>query len=228
VVGLLLAAVVVALAEMQTWTFQKSGKTIEGEVIDFAGDAVTMKLPDGKTFTVPIAYLTESNRVTLAAERSKQWKEVEVVRLEGAISAGRYKKCTVKGEGVSGAALIQFLPSPVEAILVNRNQQAARIADLSYRIQNWDRAVRRADAVTPTGAVGDPGYVDAVMAQRGSVNLAYENLEDAKAALTKFQAAYADYLDTTKAATIVKIRRTGLLYGGEPVWECPDPRKPQR
>ena len=92
VIGLLLVATTVAVAEMLTWTFQKSGKTMQGEVVGFAGDTVTMKLPDGKTISVPIAYLVESNRVDLAAERVKQWKEVEVVKLEGVTSAGRYRR----------------------------------------------------------------------------------------------------------------------------------------
>ena len=101
-IGLLVTATAVAVAEMRTWTFEESGKTVQGEVLGFAGTAVTLKGADGKTFSVPIAYLTESNRTYLAAERAKQWKEVEVFKLEGEESGGRYKKCTVHGQGVNG------------------------------------------------------------------------------------------------------------------------------
>jgi hypothetical protein len=187
-----------------------------------------MKLPDGKTVSVPIVYLVESNRTDLAAERARQWKEVEVVELKGVMSAGRYKKCTMQGKEVSGEVLIQLLPASVEAILNSRNQQAAQIADLSDRIENRGRAVRRADAVTPVGAGGDPASVDAVMAQRNQVNLAIVDLDDANANLVKLQAAYADYIDKTRTARTLKMKNTGFVYQGLPVWECADPRKPQK
>src|SRR3974390_2373043 len=110
IIGMLLAATVVARAEMRTWTFEESGKTIQGEVVGFAGEAVTLKGDDGKTRFVPIAYLTASDRSFLVAERAKQWKEVEVVKLESEESGRRYKKCSVRGQGVNGEILIERLP----------------------------------------------------------------------------------------------------------------------
>lgn len=229
VVGLLLAVTSLAAAEMRTWTFEKNGKTIEGEVVSLSGSAVNLKRPDGKMVSVPIAYLTESNRLDLAAEGAALWKEVEVVKLEGTVSTGgRYKKCAVKGKEVSGTIVIELLPPPVEVILNNRNQQASQIADLADRIENKDRAVARADAVTPTGAGGDAAYVNAVMAQRAQVNLAIVDLAQAKADLAKLETAYADYIDQTRAATIVKVKNTGIVYMGSAVWECFDPRKQQQ
>ena len=71
-IGLLVAVATVAMAEMRTWTFEKSGKTIEGEVVGFSGEAVNLKRADGKTYSVPIAYLIASNRIDLVAERAKQ------------------------------------------------------------------------------------------------------------------------------------------------------------
>jgi hypothetical protein len=227
-IGLLLAATSVAMAGMQTWTFEKSGTTMKAEVVGFAGNTVTMKRADGKTFSVPIAYLTESNRVELATQKEKQWKEVEIVKLEGLKSAGRYKKCTVRGMGVNGEVLIQLLPASVEAVLNNQNQQAAQIADLSDRIENRDRAVQRADAVTPVYAGGDASYVDAVMAQRSQVNLAIVDVKQAKEDLVNLQEALTEYIDKTKTARTVKMKNTGFVYRGVPVWECADPRKPQQ
>jgi hypothetical protein len=89
IIGLLLTATAVAGAEMRTWTFSESGKTVQGEVLGFTGDAVTLKRVDAKTFSVPIAYLTETDRVFLVAARAQQWKEFEVLKLEGEESAGR-------------------------------------------------------------------------------------------------------------------------------------------
>jgi hypothetical protein len=225
VLGLLLAVSAVAVAEMRTWTFEKSGKTIQGEVVGFSGDAVNLRLADGKTYSVPVAYLTASNRMDLAAERANQWKEVEVVRLQGATSAGRYKRCTVQGKEVSGEILIDLLPPSVEAILNHRNQQAAQIADLAARVENRDREVQREDAITPRAEGPDADYVNALIAQRAAVNLAITNVAEAKTNLAKLQAAYADELARTRAATTVKMRKTALVYEGLPVWECLDPRK---
>ncbi len=225
VIGLLLTVTAVAVAEMRTWTFEKSGKTMQGEVVGFVGNSVTMKLPDGKSFAVPIAYLTESNRVYLAAEQAKEWKEVEVIKLEGAVSAGGYyKKCTVKGEQVNGDILIQLLPPSVEAILKSRNQQAVQLAELQSSVESGRRELRRAEAVVH----------DANMAAAyGPVFTNYVKhgprvqIEEAEANLAKQQAAYADTLEKTRAATIVKIKLTGVVYQGAPVWSCASPRQAQ-
>jgi hypothetical protein len=223
VIGLLLAVTAVAVAEMRTWTFQKSGKTMQGEVVAFAGDTVTMNLPDGKAFSVPIAYLIESNRTDLAAERAKQWKQVEIVTLEGSMSAGRYKKCIVQGSGVGREILIQLLPASVETVLNSRNEQAAKIAALSDRIGTGERAAQQAHALIPVGT-RDPAYDD----QRAQVSQADIDLATAKSDLQDLRVAYTDAVNKTRAATIVKIKNIGLVYQGLPVWECADPRKPQK
>ena len=226
--GLLLAATAVAPAEMRTWTFEESGKTIEGEVLSFAGDAVILKGANGKTFSVPIAYLTASNRVFLAAERTKQWKEVEVVKLEGDESGGRYKKCTVRGPGVSGEILIERLPATVEAVLNARNQQAAPITVLSNRIKYDTQAAQQAKASVPAGASPRGRYGQAVRVERAEVKLANQDLKSAKTNLAQLQKSYDAYVDKTKSQTLVRMRNTGMFYKGLAVWECFDSRKPQQ
>jgi hypothetical protein len=227
-IGLLLTATVVAGAEMRTWTFEESGKTVQGAVLGFTGDAVTLRRPDGKTFSVSIAYLTQTDRVILVAERAKQWKEVEVVKLEGEESAGRYKKCTVRGQGVSGEILIQRLPPPVEAILNARNQQAAPIAVLSNRIKFDTQAAQQAKASVPAGASPYGRYGQAVRVERAEVKLANQDMKSAKANLAQLQKSYDDYVEKTKSQTIVKMRNTGVVYKALAAWECFDPRKPQQ
>jgi hypothetical protein len=227
VIGLLVTATAVAVAEMRTWTFEESGKTVQGEVLGFARTAVTLKGADGKTFSVPIAYLTASNRTYLAAERAKQWKEVEVFRLDGEESGGRYKKCTVHGEGVNGQILIQSLPSAVEAILNARNQRAAPIAALSQQIKNENQAVQQAKASIPTGSSGYGPYRQAVRVERAEVDMAAKGLKSARTNLANLQKSYDDYVEKTKSQTMVKMRNTGVLYKGLAMWECFDPRKPQ-
>jgi hypothetical protein len=220
---------VALFAAAQTRTFVlKSGAQMEGEVVSVSADTVTIKKSsDGKIYSLPLAYLSDSNRLELAAERARQWQPVEVIRLEGSASAGRYKRCLVHGTNMAEVILVQLLPPSVETILNNRNQQAAQIAELSNRIESRDWAVQRADAATPTIATGDSDYINYVMAQRARVNPAIVDLNQAKSNLSKMQQSYSDYLDSTRSDTILQMKNTGLVYQGLQVWECFDPRKPQ-
>ena len=227
VLGLLLAATTVAVAEMRTWTFEQSSKTMEGEVVAFAGSAVTLKGADGKTVSVPIAYLIQSDRSYLAAERSKQWKEVEVVKLNGSESGGRYKKCTVKGKDVNGEIFIERLPPSVEAILKDRNLQAAPITNLSAQIASQTSAVQDAKASMPTRTTGSRGYQRVVRAERAQINREAKSVKDLQAELAHLEKAYDDSVQKTRAQTMVKMKNTGGVYKALPLWECLDPRKPQ-
>jgi hypothetical protein len=228
IIGLLLTATAVAGAEMRTWTFSESGKTVQGEVLGFTGDAVNLKRVDGKTFSVPIAYLTETDRVFLVAARALQWKDVEVLKIEGEESAGRYKKCTVHGQGVNGDILVQRLPAAVEAILNARNQQAAPILVLSNRIKFDTQAAQQAKASVPAGASPYGRYGQAVRVERAEVKSANQDMKSAKTNLAQLQKSYDDYVEKTRSQTIVKMRNTGVLYKTLAVWECFDPRKPQQ
>ena len=83
-IGPALAVLVTATAcgagEMRTWSFN-SGTTMEAEIVAFpSADSVTVKRSDGKTFTMPAAYLTTADRAYLDTERAKQWKEVSVAK----------------------------------------------------------------------------------------------------------------------------------------------------
>lgn len=211
---------------MRTWTFEESGKTIQAEVAGFTGDSVTLKGADGKTFAVPVAYLTGRDRVFLATERAKQWKEVEVVKLEGDESARRYKKCTVRGQGVNGEILIELLPPAVEAILNTRNQQAAQLAALSEQIKSQDQAVQQAKANIAAGAPGYASSRQAVRVERAEVTIAARDLKNARTNLANLQKSHDAYVEKTRKQTMLKMRNTGILYKKLAVWECVDPRKP--
>jgi hypothetical protein len=227
VMGLILAATAVAAAEMRTWTFEGSGRTMEGEVAGFTGTAVTLKGVDGKTVSVPIAYLSRSDRTYLAREQAKQWKEVEVVKLQSVESAGRYKKCTVHGASVSGEVYIELLPRSVEAILQERNRQAGPIADLSAQIESQNQVVQEAKAAAPTKGSRNRAYRRAAAAQRSQANVEASNLNALQANLAKLQKAYDDSVQKTKSQTVVRMRNTGIVYKKLPVWECFEPQKSQ-
>jgi hypothetical protein len=227
VIGLLLVATVATAAEIRTWTFEQSGKTVRAEIIAFAGDAVILKGEDGKASSVPIAYLSAGDRDYLAAERPKQWKQIEVLKLENAESPGRYKKCTVRGTALKGEVYLQRLPPTVEAILNNRNAQASQITTLSNRIESENHAVQQAKATLPSTAQANRAYRRTVAAERAQVDQEAKDVKNARTNLTKLQKSYEDFAKKTKEQATVKMRNTGLEYKGLPVWECFDPRRPQ-
>jgi len=226
VIGLLLVATSIAVAELRTWTFEQSGATMRGEVVGFTGDAVTLRGEDGKTVSVRIAYLIASNRAYLAAERAKQWKEVEVVKLVGEQSAGLYKKCSVRGKDVRSEILVEHLPPAVEALLDKRSQLEAQITNLSAQVDSQNQAVQQAKAAIPAGRSGNRAYRRAVAAERAQVDRASKSLKTAQASLAKLQKSYDDSVKKTKDQTVVKMRDTGVVYKGLPIWECVDSRKP--
>jgi hypothetical protein len=221
-IGLLLAATVVAFAEMRTWTFN-SGATLEAEIVGFPDEAtVNVKRSDGKIYSLPFAYLTNADRAYLAAEHAKQWKKVSVDKLLGTVSAGYYKKCLVSGKDVNGEVLIQLLAPQVEAVLNTRKQQADEIADLTSRPRNGAGGGQGSAA-----AGGGRGPRHATRAQRAQAQFAAQAARDTKNRLAKLKADYDANLKKTKGATTVLMKNTGSVYDGLAVWECKDPRKAQ-
>jgi len=228
-IWVLLTATAVCIAEMQTWTFEKNGKTIEGEVVGFTGESVNLRRPDGQTVSVPIAYLTASNRTELAAQRAAVWKDVEVRGLEGTVSAGgRYKKCRVTGKGVPGTILVEFFPSSVESILNKQAQEAAGIARQAAGIEERQRGVERLEASLPKETAVDAPYLDLLNSNYAELNRRRLLLADAKAKLAQLQAVHSQNLTNTVAARTIKVKNTGLVYDGLQVWRCPDTRGPER
>src|ERR1019366_1201229 len=179
-------------AEMRTWNL-KSGATMEAEIVAFPSpDTVQVKRSDGIVATLPSAYLADADRAYLDAERAKQWKEVSIDKVLGTLSAGRYKKCAVSGKDVGREILVAMLPTQVDAVVNNRQQQEAQIAKLSSRITEDSTAARNADAAAVSG--GTRPYRNASRAQ---ANLAAKDEAAAKASLAKLKADYAEYVKKT-------------------------------
>jgi hypothetical protein len=222
VLATLLAATAAAAAEMRTWNL-KSGATMEAEIVAFPSpDTVQVKRSDGIVATLPSAYLADADRAYLDAERAKQWKEVSIDKVLGTLSAGRYKKCAVSGKDVGHEILVALLPSQVEAVVNNRQQQEAQITNLSSRITEDSTAARNANAAAASSA--NRTYRNA---ERAQAKLAGQDDAAAKASLAKLKATYAEYVNKTKAATTVRMKNTGLVYEGLPVWECQVSQKRQ-
>jgi hypothetical protein len=218
----MLAATAIAAAEMRTWNL-KSGATMQAEIVAFPSpETVEVKRSDGKMYTLPTSYLADADRTYLDAERGKQWKQVSVDKLLGTASAGRYNKCLVSGKDVGGEILVAMLPSRVEAILNNRQQQESQITNLNSRIQGDSSVARNANAAAASG--GSRAYRNE---QKAQAKLATRDEAQAKASLAKVKADYAEYVKKTKVATTVPMKNTGLIYEGLSVWECQDSPKKQ-
>lgn len=216
--AVLLAATVCAAAEMRTWNLN-SGSTLEAEIVAFPDqESVTVKRSDGKVFTLPGAYLVPADRAYLNAERVKQWKEVSVDKVLGPV-ASRYKKCAVSGSGVPGLILVAMLPAQAEAVLNNRQQQEAQIADLDGRVQEDSTASHSANTAAK---YGNRAYRRANKLQ---ASLANQDSAQAKISLAKLKADYAEYVKKTKDATTVLMKKTGVSYEGIPIWECQSSQK---
>jgi hypothetical protein len=202
-------------AEMRTLHLE-SGATLEAEIVAFpTADTVQVKKRDGKMATLPIAYLVHADRDYVEVERAHQWKEVSIDKLLGTASAGRYKKCAVSGKYVGHEILAEMLPAKVETILKNRQQQETQITNLNNRIKDDSTVAHNANASAASGA--NRAYRNA---NRVEARLATRDETEAKTALNKLKADYAEYVKKTKADTTVRMRNTGLVYEGLPVWEC--------
>jgi hypothetical protein len=216
--AVLLAATVCAAAEMRTWNLN-SGSTLEAEIVAFPDqESVTVKRSDGKVFTLSAAYLVPTDRAYLNAERAKQWKEVSVDKVLGPV-ASRYKKCAVSGSGVPGLILVAMLPARAEAVMNNRQQQEAQIADLDGRIQEDSTASHSANTAAK---YGNRAYRRANKLQ---ASLANQDAAQAKISLAKLKADYAEYVKKTKDATTELMKKTGVSYEGIPIWECQSSQK---
>jgi hypothetical protein len=225
VVGLLLFSSI-AMAEMRTWTFEQSGNTVRAEVVGFKGDTVSLRRDDGQTVSVRISYLTESDRTYLTSERARQWNEVEIVSLDGVLSAGAYKKCTVRGSDLKGEILITHLPAAVETILNSRNQQTTQISNLTAQVEADKSALDAAKGTSPQRATGNRIIRQVNAAQRAPVTKASGELRLSQSRLAEARKSYQESMKKTKDQTTVRLRKTAGMYQRLPIWECADPRAP--
>ena len=226
VIGLLLAVTAVPVAELRTWTFEKSGKTIQAEVVNFVGtNLVTLKGADGKTFSVPIAYLTATNRAYLAAERAAKWKEVEVVRLEGTASGGRYKKCSVRAKDMDDVVLVDLLPPAVETILKNPESAGAEIAELQSWIKSNAQGLTRSTLLCRSRSTTGGHDTNAVYRVK---DMPRSKSRKRKPTCPGLKQPIPITTPRPRRRRLSKMKKTSLVYEGLPVWECFDPRKRQQ
>ena len=221
------AALALSGAEMRTWTLEKSGKTLEAQVAGFSDNAVTLKEANGRTVSVPLAYLSKGDRQYLVTERSQQWKEVDVIKLDASTALGRYKKCRVQGEGAASEVYIERLPASVISVLQARNQQAAPVEALAREVEAQKKAVQAAKSGVSATDTKTRANRRQAARERGQVNVEASNVNAREAELARLQKTYDESVAKTRHQTQVKMRNTGAMYKGLPLWQCFEPGKPQ-
>jgi hypothetical protein len=105
-IGLVLAAAVVAVGQTRTFTFEKSGKTVEGEVIDvnWSMGTASLKLADGQTYSLKISYLVKDDQSYLGSVASRT--ESEKAKVNAFIG-----KCEGGRRTISGKVLQKIPPN---------------------------------------------------------------------------------------------------------------------
>jgi hypothetical protein len=126
-----------------------------------------------------------TNRIALAKARAEH-KSVADANYKAKLAARDATDARAKAE----AQAEWDAGAPAREREAQRQAMLAAIESLQAQIEFAERKVRYADAVTPTGATGDPDYVNAVMAQRSNVNLAAEQVNDARIRLNKLLNEY--------------------------------------
>ena len=94
----------------------------------------------------------------------------------------------------------------------------AQYRAMAEKVEEDDRAARRANATALTAASGDPNYVNAVMEQRRKANLMMEDVRDERVSLAKFKASLSAREDGAKSATTILATPTLQTYAGLPVY----------
>lgn len=141
------------------------------------------------------------------------WKETNLKSVDGMVAT--YTKATVEFGGKKMQVLLLNSPKDIEAMLAKRQKLSTEVALEQQTLTRERERVERLDAITPTSASGDPGYVESVMAQRRKVNedavkLKHntERLEEKVKELSTLEekiSAFSDYA-----------MLTGKTYGGFP------------
>jgi hypothetical protein len=116
---------------------------------------------------------------------------------------------------------VQALPPAVEAILNARSQQMLQISNLTAQVESQKQASQEAKAEASKATVKGKRVPRRVMtAERANADIAAGDLETSRLKLAKLQKDYQASVDKTKAQMTAKMRNTGIVYKGLPVWEC--------
>ena len=178
----------------------------------------------------------QQQQAAVAAQAAKmsRWQELKIISIDF-YTWSRYK-CAVApinlgDKPVPSYILVDRLPDSLTAIPNQIRDEQAKLKQLSEQIQiyakaiaNKQRAVDAADAVTPVGASGDAGYVDAVMAQRQQVNLAQLDVNQAMERLSAMKDEQQQHIENVISLqrkfdqTTLRLFFTGYMVNGLEIW----------
>lgn len=144
----------------------------------------------------------------------KHWKTIEV--RDYVRNMGGYEQCAIKSEDLVKTVLILNLPLEFKTHFQKLSALGKKIEELTSYIDAEGKRVSYLDATTPTGAGGDPDYVNAVMKKRYRINADALNLGEKQ---REAEALAKEYLDESKRILTDLAMFTGKLYAGLEIWD---------
>lgn len=142
------------------------------------------------------------------------WKEVRITTIVSDLAG--YQKCGVTIGGNAKWILARNLPQKMKEYFTRLEQVQNQMTSLTRYIVNEKARVTRADAITPTGAGGSPGYVDSVMRARYQVNLAANALDEKKAELDSITREFTEMIKEKQEDLAMF---SGQMYAGLEIWD---------
>jgi len=126
-----------------------------------------------------------TNRAEIARERA-----AKTAAAHSRFLAERAAAADVEAQSREQARLEWEAAAPAREKLAQMKIDSERLDAMRARIAEFERRIKALDAVTPTSAAGSADFVNAVMTQRAQINLAQNQLDDAKAELKRLQAEF--------------------------------------
>jgi hypothetical protein len=157
------------------------------------------------------------------AAMAGQSKNIQITSIIDETSNGGYPLCSVGSGGGGGSPariLLRNMPVEVREFLRRYNQLRNDILTFGEKVHNDAKAARRADALAPVSAGGDPAYVNSAMAQRNQANQMALNASDEADRLQQMQDDLEQMASKAVEKTTIVAYPTGQTFGGYEIWTC--------
>ncbi len=160
----------------------------------------------------------QADRANLAASEAPIG-EPKNVRILKVINNYGFPTCSTD----AGTIAIAGLPASIDIYYKTLESKRLNVIQYADELETKRKNLDRLDAITPTGASGNAAYVDAVMAKRTAINLAYQDLKEESTKLTHMSEAWKDMQSDGPRMTTISAQETGKAYGGCKVWNYVGP-----
>ena len=150
----------------------------------------------------------------IAARRGTN-RNVRIVQVVGNYG---FMKCAAVIDGEQREIYVRNLPGSVGDYLAQVSRQKADIAAFQAKVDADAKAAERADALAPTGIIGDTDQASAAMTRRIQANQMALNVKNERDTLAQMQASLADLTSQSAVKTTIVAFPEGQNYGNLPIW----------